>query len=166
MSLSEWLRDYLYLPLGGSRGARPETYRNLILVFLVCGLWHGAKWTFVIWGAHHGAFLIIERAGFLGLLARAPMLLARLYALAAIMTGWVWFRARDAEHAMSFFGSLAGLHGVSGISVTTHLVLHPATIAAMLIGAVLATADVDTLGALRRALGCAAQPLYALADTA
>src|SRR5712671_108982 len=109
ISLSQWLRDYLYIPLGGSRGARPETYRNLILVFLVCGLWHGANWTFVIWGAHHGAFLIIERAGLAGLLARAPVLLARLYALVAIMTGWVWFRARDAEHALSFFASLAGL---------------------------------------------------------
>ena len=56
ISLSQWLRDYLYIPLGGSRGTAAGTYRNLILVFLVCGLWHGANWTFVIWGAHHGAF--------------------------------------------------------------------------------------------------------------
>ena len=94
------------------------------------------------------------------------IMLGGVYALAAIMSGWVWFRARDAEHALSFFASLAGLHGVNGLSVTTHLVLHPATVAAMLIGAVLATADVDIVGTLRRALARAAQPLSALADTA
>jgi len=161
ISLSQWLRDYLYIPLGGSRGSAFETYRNLILVFLVCGLWHGANWTFVIWGAHHGAFLILERAGLAGVLARAP-LLARLYALAAIMTGWVWFRARDAEHALSFFASLAGFHDLSGISATTHLVLHPAAVAAMLIGAVLATVKLD----IARTLARLAPPAYALADTA
>ncbi|TMJ01351.1 MAG: MBOAT family protein [Alphaproteobacteria bacterium] len=164
ISLSQWLRDYLYIPLGGSRGSPSETYRNLVLVFLVCGLWHGANWTFVIWGAHHGAFLIIERAGLAAALARAP-LLSRLYALIAIMTGWVWFRARDAEHALSFFASLSGLHGFSGFSATTHLVLHPATIAAMLIGAVLATTEFDILRAFRRILARAALPAYALADT-
>ena len=166
ISLSQWLRDYLYIPLGGSRGATAATYRNLILVFLVCGLWHGANWTFVIWGAHHGAFLILERAGLGGLLARAPILLARLYALVAIMSGWVWFRARDAEHALSFFASLSGWHGFSGLSVTTHLVLHPSTIAAMLIGAVLATVDFDIWRVARRALGRGALPAYALGDTA
>ena len=166
ISLSQWLRDYLYIPLGGSHGSRNETYRNLILVFLVCGLWHGANWTFVIWGAHHGAFLIIERAGFAGILARAPVLLARFYALAVIMTGWVWFRARDTDHALSFFAGLAGVNGVSGVSMATHLVLHPATIAAMLIGAVLATVEFDIWRAIRRLTGRVAQPVYALGDTA
>jgi D-alanyl-lipoteichoic acid acyltransferase DltB (MBOAT superfamily) len=165
ISLSQWLRDYLYIPLGGSRGTPADTYRNLILVFLVCGLWHGANWTFVIWGAHHGAFLILERAGLANVLSRAPVLLARLYALVAVMSGWVWFRARDAEHAVSFFASLAGLHGVSGISLTTHLVLHPATFAAMLIGAALATIEFGVVGALRRILARAVPPAYALGDT-
>ena len=63
MSLSSWLRDYLYIPLGGNRGSDAQTYRNLIMVFLLCGLWHGANWTFVLWGAWHGAFLVIERLG-------------------------------------------------------------------------------------------------------
>lgn len=62
ISLSRWLRDYLYVPLGGNRGSRAATYRNLCLVFVACGLWHGANWTFVIWGIHHGAFLH-RRAG-------------------------------------------------------------------------------------------------------
>ena len=82
------------------------------------------------------------------------------------MTGWVWFRARDLDHALSFFASLAGLHGVSTVSMATHLVLHPATVAAMLLGAVLATVEIDIWRATRRALGRVALPAYALGDTA
>jgi D-alanyl-lipoteichoic acid acyltransferase DltB (MBOAT superfamily) len=165
ISLSQWLRDYLYIPLGGNRGTQAETYRNLCLVFLACGLWHGANWTFVIWGMHHGAFLVMERAGLGNALARAPAWIARIYALAAIMSGWVWFRARDAEHALSFFASLAGIHGISGLSISTHIVLHPATVAALVIGIVLATVEFDIWGALRHLTARATQPLYALGDT-
>jgi D-alanyl-lipoteichoic acid acyltransferase DltB (MBOAT superfamily) len=164
ISLSQWLRDYLYVPLGGNRGTQAETYRNLCFVFLACGLWHGANWTFVIWGMHHGAFLVIERAGLGRALARAPVWIARAYALAVIMSGWVWFRARDAEHALSFFGSLAGFHGLSGFSITTHIVLHPATIAALVIGAVLATVEFNVWRTLRRLAMRVAQPVYALGD--
>lgn len=165
ISLSQWLRDYLYIPLGGNRGSQAETYRNLWLVFLACGLWHGANWTFVIWGAHHGAFLVIERAGLGRALTRAPAWVAQLYALAAIMSGWVWFRAPDLEHALSFFVSLVGFHGASGLGITTHIVLHPATIAALVIGAVLATVEFDAWRAIRRITVRVAQPIYALGDT-
>ena len=61
MSLSRWFRDYLYVPLGGNRASTARTYANLITVFFLCGLWHGANWTFVIWGLYHGAFLVLER---------------------------------------------------------------------------------------------------------
>jgi alginate O-acetyltransferase complex protein AlgI len=165
ISLSQWLRDYLYIPLGGSRGTARETYRNLCLVFVACGLWHGASWTFVIWGIHHGAFLIVERAGLSVALTRHPWL-ARIYLLAAVMTGWVWFRARDLDHALSFLASLAGLHGVSGLSTSVHLVVHPVTIGALLIGAGLAIIDVDLRMLLRVAAARAASAVYACADTA
>jgi alginate O-acetyltransferase complex protein AlgI len=165
ISLSQWLRDYLYIPLGGNRGARAATYRNLCLVFLVCGTWHGANWTFIIWGVHHGAFLIAERAGVGSALARAPAWAARLYALAAIMSGWVWFRARDLDHALSFFASLAGVHGISGLSVATQLVTQWAAIAALVAGAALAVAVVDVRRLFRLALARWAGAAFAVADT-
>jgi alginate O-acetyltransferase complex protein AlgI len=166
MSLSQWLRDYLYVPLGGSRGSTAATYRNLCLVFLLCGLWHGPNWTFVIWGAHHGLFLIVERAGLGRVLVRAPLVVARLYAILAVMTGWVWFRARDFEHATTMFASLAGLNGWDEFSVSTRTTLHPAGLAALAIGIVLAVIRLDWTGPFRMASRpFFARPAQALADS-
>ena len=75
MSLTRWFRDYLYIPLGGSRGSKFVTARNLAIVFLLCGLWHGAAWTFIAWGAVHGAVLVLER-GALGAVAAGAALAA------------------------------------------------------------------------------------------
>ena len=72
ITLSQWFRDYVYIPLGGNREGALKTYRNLIIVFFLCGLWHGAAWTFVIWGLWHGLFLVIERMGLGRVLARRP----------------------------------------------------------------------------------------------
>jgi alginate O-acetyltransferase complex protein AlgI len=141
ISLSQWLRDYLYIPLGGSRGSAAETYRNLWLVFLLCGLWHGANWTFVIWGAHHGFFLIAERTGLSPLLRRSSVFVARAYALVAVMSGWVWFRAHDLAHALTMFESLVGRNGWDRLSFETHIVLFPTTLMALLIGIALSIAD-------------------------
>jgi alginate O-acetyltransferase complex protein AlgI len=102
VSLSTWMRDYLYIPLGGSRGSEMATYRNLVIVFLLCGLWHGANVTFVIWGLWHGLFLILERVSFLRPLGRAPRPIARIYCLAVVLLGWVFFRAEDSATAWAF----------------------------------------------------------------
>ena len=166
ISLSQWLRDYLYIPLGGSRGALSETYRNLCVVFVLCGLWHGAKWTFVLWGLHHGAFLIVERAGLDRRLTALPAPAGRLYALLAVMTGWVWFRANDLHHALSFFGSLCGSNGWTGVSANIHVIAAPATLAALVIGAALATVEFDVAAALRRLPASAARLTYAVTDSA
>ncbi len=107
ISLSNWFRDYLYIPLGGNRGGAARSYRNLVVVFLLCGLWHGASWPFVLWGAWHGLFLVAERAGLDRLLARAGPF-AHAYALAAAMGGWVLFRCESLGQAATFYAALAG----------------------------------------------------------
>jgi alginate O-acetyltransferase complex protein AlgI len=140
MSLSSWLRDYLYIPLGGNRGTDAQTYRNLIMVFLLCGLWHGANWTFVLWGAWHGAFLVIERLGLGRVLARIPTPARWAYALLAVMGGWVLFRAADLPSAIGYYASLFGRHGLSEISFDMHDALNERAIVTLIIGCVLAVA--------------------------
>ena len=107
ISLSNWFRDYVYIPLGGNRLGRVRSYVNLAIVFLLCGLWHGASWTFVLWGAWHGMFLVLERAGAARVLDRLPRT-SHVYALLVVMTGWVLFRCDTLAHAMSFYAALAG----------------------------------------------------------
>jgi alginate O-acetyltransferase complex protein AlgI len=113
ITLSAWFRDYLYIPLGGNRLGAGKTYRNLIVVFLLCGLWHGASWTFVLWGAWHGLFLVFERAGLKRVLDRLPPPIAWGYALAAVMVGWVLFRAPSLGAAVQVWRGMAGLNGVA-----------------------------------------------------
>jgi alginate O-acetyltransferase complex protein AlgI len=102
MSLSSWFRDYLYIPLGGNRRGPVTTYRNLFIVFLLCGLWHGAAWTFVIWGLFHGLALIIERMRLLRILGRIPRPFRHVYTLLLVMVGWVLFRAETLGQAGAF----------------------------------------------------------------
>jgi D-alanyl-lipoteichoic acid acyltransferase DltB (MBOAT superfamily) len=98
ISLSRWLRDYLYIPLGGNRHGKLETYRNLMLTMLLGGLWHGASWNFVVWGGYHGALLSLERM-FRRKNAPEQSPWTTLYPLRAVITfglvmiGWVFFRA-------------------------------------------------------------------------
>jgi len=102
ISLSLWLRDYLYIPLGGNKGSRQSTYRNLLIVFFLCGLWHGADVTFILWGLWHGLFLIIERLPAGRILERMPTVLARSYTLIVILIGWVFFRAENIHAAGAY----------------------------------------------------------------
>jgi len=152
ISLSTWFRDYLYIPLGGNRHSPARTYINLATVFLLCGLWHGASWTFVVWGLHHGVLLILERAWLGRRLRTLPHWVSRGYALLAVMAGWVWFRAVDLDHALRYFRSLAGVNGALSITVDTRLVIYPTTLAALLLGAALATRS-DRHHRVRRLLG-------------
>lgn len=98
MTLSGWFRDYVYVPLGGNRSGPVRTYVNLMAVFILTGLWHGASWTFVAWGLWHGLFLVIER--FTNMENRGiPVVLRWLYTLAVVIFGWVLFRSETFEHA-------------------------------------------------------------------
>jgi alginate O-acetyltransferase complex protein AlgI len=115
ISLSTWFRDYLYVPLGGNRVSPARTYVNLVTVFFLCGLWHGASWNFVIWGLFHGTFLVIERlvsrrrvrAREAGTPVRQLALHA--YTLTVVMAGWVFFRAETLPGAIAYLRALAGL---------------------------------------------------------
>jgi len=108
ISLSSWFRDYLYVPLGGNRVAPWKVYRNLVTVFFLCGLWHGASWTFVIWGLFHGAFLVIERLGFDSVLKRVGPVTRHVYLLVVVMVGWVLFRSADLPSALAYLRTLFG----------------------------------------------------------
>ena len=107
ISLSNWFRDYLYIPLGGNQRGERRAYANLVLVFLLCGLWHGASWPFVLWGVWHGTFLVLERAALDGILRRLGPF-AHLYAMLAVMGGWVLFRCETLAQAGHFYAALAG----------------------------------------------------------
>lgn len=101
ITLSSWMKDYLYIPLGGNKVNNFRTYINLFLVFLFSGFWHGASWNFVIWGAFHGLFLIIERL-FLNKIISKYNILASLYTFLVVLTGWVFFRADNLHEAITF----------------------------------------------------------------
>lgn len=100
ISLSTWFRDYLYIPLGGNRKGVYRTYINLIIVFFLTGLWHGAEWTFILWGLYHGAFLILERIGFDKYIEGFKI--GNIYTLCVVMIGWVIFRSPDIKYAAGF----------------------------------------------------------------
>ena len=107
ISLSTWIRDYLYIPLGGSRVAPWRVYFNLWICFLASGLWHGAAWTYVAWGAYNGLFLVLDRLFLLRLLDRLPRVLANAVTLLVIMVGWATFRAGSLEQAGVLLSAMA-----------------------------------------------------------
>lgn len=110
ISLSSWLRDYLYIALGGNRISRARTYVNLFLVMLLGGLWHGANWTFVVWGAYHGILLAVERLAGIRATDRRPWGY-RLTTFVLVAFGWVVFRATSMEQSAQVWLGLLGAHG-------------------------------------------------------
>jgi len=115
ISLSTWLRDYLYIPLGGSRKGEVRTYVNLFLTMLLGGLWHGSNWTFILWGAWHGVILAVERM--LGVDPNAPQGIFKYYStmlmtFVFVMIGWILFRAHSVESAFAFYYAMIGMNGI------------------------------------------------------
>jgi alginate O-acetyltransferase complex protein AlgI len=139
MSLSAWFRDYVYIPLGGNRASSGRLYFNLVLVFFLCGLWHGASWTFVVWGLFHGAFLVIERLGLAKALARMPRPIAHVYVLLVVMAGWVFFRAETLGDALVMLAAMAGAGGPIPAPYTPGWFLNGEVLLAMAAGAIGAT---------------------------
>lgn len=115
ISLSSFFRDYVYIPLGGSRCSKARNVWNLLVVWLLTGFWHGASWNFVLWGLYFFVFLLIERFGLLDCLKRGPSILSRFYLLLVVFFGWVLFKFRN----LSLVGAtLAGMFGLNGNGFT------------------------------------------------
>lgn len=129
ISLSTWLRDYLYIPLGGNRKGEARTYINLMTTMLLGGLWHGANWTFVVWGGLHGVYLAAERwlrqkaIRWKLLNSVGPKLLLALVTFALVNITWVFFRAKTLSGAIAMLGAMAGLHANSVAVLPTAKIL-------------------------------------------
>ena len=149
MSLSTWFRDYLYVPLGGNRVSPGRMYVNLVTVFFLCGLWHGASWNFVTWGLYHGAFLGIERAGVAAFILRLSKPLRHAYVLVVVMVGWVFFRAETLPAAIGFLQAMAGARAAVPGVYTTAWYLTPEVWIALVAGAIGSTPVVSAIAAWR-----------------
>lgn len=179
MSLSLWFRDYVYIPIGGNRGTRPRTTANLMFVFLLTGLWHGAAWTFVLWGAYHGGLLVFERlTGLARLPDREFPEVRRAATLVLVVIGWVIFRATSLAGAGHVLGAMASLNftpltpsvraaltGQAGIALLVGLVscLFPRDV---VLGRVLADDRSDGAARLTKGIALALLPLAAIAVAA
>ena len=106
ISLSTWFRDYVYIPLGGSREGLWKNCRNYLVVFALTGIWHGASWNFLLWGLYFAAFLILEKLWLRAVLERLPALLRHVYVLLVVGIGWVLFRADTMAAAAGFLGDM------------------------------------------------------------
>jgi len=125
ISLSSWLRDYLYIPLGGSRAGAGWNYANLMIVFLLCGLWHGAGWTFIVWGAWQGLWLVIERAvGRRPLYVAFPPRIQVLLTFLLVTLGWVVFRADTLTQAWRMLATMFSLSSPQGGSALLSAVIY------------------------------------------
>ena len=137
LTLSHWFRDYLYIPLGGNRRSPLRTYLNLFTVFLLCGLWHGASWSFVLWGFVHGSFLIVERI--FKDRVNLPNCLALPLTLFAVMMGWVLFRCETLPQATAYFVALFGCGMAVQTSISFPAVLTNEILLVLAFGAIAAS---------------------------
>ncbi|GAB3987733.1 MBOAT family O-acyltransferase [Spirosoma daeguense] len=141
ISLSSWFRDYVYIPLGGNRGNKTRTYRNLLIVFFVTGLWHGASWNFIFWGLYHGLFLLVERAGLGKLLERIWAPIAHAYTLLVVLIGWVFFRVETFGAGVDYLKKMFGLatSSASAIAYPPSYFLNAELLVTLMLGILFAT---------------------------
>lgn len=116
ISLSSWFRDYIYIPLGGNRVSKAKWIRNILIVWILTGLWHGAAWNFIFWGLFFGILLIIEKL-FLGeFLKKLPKFISRVYVLIIVMISFIIFNGENIEQILKNIGGLVGINGIPLIS--------------------------------------------------
>ena len=172
MSLSRWFRDYVYIPLGGNRRGPVRTYANLLAVFVLTGFWHGANWTFLVWGLFHGGWLVVERlTGWAQVRPGAAVVLRRATTLLIVMVGWVFFRAGSMGQAGEVLTAMFTPSGVSLTDEVAVVLTHQRTVvlalavlvflmpADLVLGKVLDTGRGARAGALRLASSLVAAPV-------
>jgi alginate O-acetyltransferase complex protein AlgI len=164
MTLSRWFRDYLYIPLGGNRAGRYRTLTNLFIVFFLCGLWHGAAYSFIIWGIYHGTLLVIERV----LLSRFGFATSgwtgQALTFLLVMIGWVFFRSTSLTAAVDYLAVMASM-APTPIVQTIPIVLSPDKIVFMLVASACAIFPMERINTreLSENLRIGAQSLTATA---
>ena len=146
ISLSTWFRDYLYVPLGGNRVPPARMYGNLVTVFFLCGLWHGASWNFVVWGLFHGTFLVVERLGLADAIGRLWAPIRHVYLVIVVMIGWAFFRADTLAGAVAFLKAMAGLSPATPTPYTVGWYLTPELWLALVAGALGSMPVIPALG--------------------
>jgi alginate O-acetyltransferase complex protein AlgI len=115
MSLGTWFRDYVYIPMGGNRVSKPKWFFNIFVVWFLTGFWHGAAWTFIVWGLYFAIFLILEKLLYLKYLEKSKIL-SRVYLLVVVGISFVIFNATDIKEAISYIGGMFGAGGVPLVS--------------------------------------------------
>ena len=123
ISLGAWFRDYVYIPLGGSREGTGITIRNLCIVWLLTGIWHGANWTFLMWGVYYGILLILEKFVFKKVVDVLPKFIGRIFTLFLVIIGWVFFFSPSIDSAFTWLGHMFGLGGVGFLDATARYYL-------------------------------------------
>ena len=110
ISLSRWFRDYIYIPLGGNRVDTIHYVRNILIVWLCTGIWHGANWTFIVWGLYYAAFLLMEKFFLRDFLEKLPSFVRHIYSILVILFGWVFFFSPSISDAFMHFGHMFGVN--------------------------------------------------------
>lgn len=112
ITLGSWFKSYVYIPLGGNRKGLPRTLLNLLIVWALTGIWHGASWNFMLWGMYFGVLIIIEKLGFGKVLEKLPSIVSRLYTFLLVVIGWVFFDIEGLGNAFKYFKAMFGSTGI------------------------------------------------------
>ncbi len=123
ITLSRWMRDYLYIPLGGNKVSIKRMYMNLWIVFLISGFWHGASWNFIVWGIFHGTFLIFDRLFLIKLLSKLASPFRIIITFIVVMIGWVFFRADTLTHAIAYLHKMFYFYGTFEINLSNRFTI-------------------------------------------
>lgn len=140
ISLTVWFRQYLYIPLGGNRKGTTRTYINILIVFLCTGFWHGAEWTFLVWGLYHGIFMILERCKIINFDGFKSKIIQRIYVLLVVLVGFTLFRAETITQGVHMIGKLfTGVQFNPGWQAILYDLISPLTVIVFLISIIAAT---------------------------